>query len=96
MKGGVVCMGGVSYSGFWRKKKSPQAKKIKPDFRNELEKNIDVHTYIHTCTSMFYVFTLYCKRRTVETILVSFIYMIKTGCLWILLWLSLAIIIKIS
>jgi hypothetical protein len=31
-------MGGVLYSGFWRKKKSPQAKKIKPDFKNELEK----------------------------------------------------------
>ena len=79
-------MGGVSYSVFGQKK-APQARKIKPDFNSH---------GAGTCTSVFYVFTLYCKRITVETILLSFIYIIKTGCFWILLWLSLVIIINIT
>ena len=81
-------MGGVSYSVFGQKK-APQARKIKPDFNSHGAGTC-------TCTSMFDVFTLYCKCITLETILVSFMYIIKTGCLWILLWLSLVIIIKIS
>ena len=56
IKKGVVCMGGVSYSVFGQKK-APQARKIKPDFNSH---------GAGTCTSVFYVFTLYCKRITVE------------------------------